>query len=101
LIEIPLIFAGKTFVLDQEFIVSNKLGIHARVAAQIVQVANQFRSDVWISRSGSKVNCKSILDLLSLACPHGSTIMVSASGPDASEALDALAHLFQSKFGES
>jgi phosphocarrier protein HPr len=88
-------------VLDQEFIVSNKLGIHARVAAQIVQVANQFRSDVWISRSGSKVNCKSILDLLTLACPHGSRILISACGPDAPEALDALAGLFQNKFGES
>ena len=87
--------------MDQELIVSNKLGIHARVAAQIVQVANQFRSDVWISRSGNRVNCKSILDLLTLACPHGSKILVSASGPDASEALDALALLFRSKFGES
>lgn len=95
-----MIFAGKTFVLDQELIVSNKLGIHARVAAQIVQVANQFRSEVWISRSGGKVNCKSILDLLTLACPHGSKILVSACGPDASEALDALAVLFQNKFGE-
>ncbi|MHC1742382.1 MAG: HPr family phosphocarrier protein [Syntrophobacteraceae bacterium] len=87
--------------MNQELVVSNKLGIHARVAAQIVQVANQFRSEVWISRSGSKVNCKSILDLLTLACPHGSKILVSACGPDASEALDAMAVLFRSKFGES
>lgn len=87
--------------MEQEFIVSNKLGIHARVAAQIVQVASQFRSDLWISKSGGKVNCKSILDVLTLACPHGSRILISACGPDASEALDALAVLFQSKFGES
>jgi phosphocarrier protein HPr len=87
--------------LDREFIVPNKLGIHARVAAQIVQVASRFRSDLWIARSGGRINCKSILDLLTLACPHGSKILISACGPDASEALDALAVLFQNKFGES
>jgi phosphocarrier protein len=101
LVAISLSFEGKTPGLDQEFIVSNKLGIHARVAAQIVQVANQFRSDLWISKSDGKVNCKSILDLLTLACPRGSKILISASGPDAPEALEALAALFQNKFGES
>jgi len=88
-------------VLEQEFIVSNKLGIHARVAAQIVKVANQFQSEVWISRSGNKVNGKSILDLLTLVCPHGTRVRVSVCGPDAGEALSALAALFQTKFGEA
>lgn len=86
--------------MEQEFIVSNKLGIHARVAAQIVKVASQFQSEVWISRSGNKVNGKSILDLLTLVCPHGSRVLISVCGPDAPEALRALALLFQSKFGE-
>jgi phosphocarrier protein len=91
----------KMIVLEQEFIVSNKLGIHARVAAQIVKIASKYRSDVWISRSGNRVNGKSILDLLTLVCPHGSKVQVTVCGPDASEALGALATLFQSKFGES
>ena len=89
--------------MEQEFIVSNKLGIHARVAAQIVKVASQFESDVWISKSGNnhKVNGKSILDIMTLVCPHGSKVQVYTDGPDASEALAALAALFQTKFGEA
>lgn len=87
-------------VYEQDFIVANKLGIHARVAAQIVKVASQFQSEVWISKSGNKVNGKSILDVMTLVCPHGSNIRISASGPDASAALSALAVLFQTKFGE-
>lgn len=87
-------------VLEQEFIVANKLGIHARVAAQIVKVANQFESEIWILKSGNQVNGKSILDVMTLVCPHGSKIHISASGPDASAALSALAALFQAKFGE-
>ena len=90
--------------MEQEFIVANKLGIHARVAAQIVKVASQFKSEIWISKSGnsgSKVNGKSILDVLTLVCPHGSRIQILADGPDAPDALNALAGLFQAKFGES
>lgn len=91
----------ETVVLEQEFVVSNKLGIHARVAAQIVKVANQYQSEIWISKSGNKVNGKSILDILTLVCPHGSKVSVVVSGPDASEALNALGALFRTKFGES
>lgn len=91
--------------MDQEFIVANKLGIHARVAAQIVKVASQFKSEIWMSKIGNsgghKVNGKSILDVLTLVCPHGSKVQIVADGPDASDALNALAGLFQAKFGES
>lgn len=90
----------KMTVLEKEFIVANKLGIHARVAAQIVKVASQYQSEIWILKGGNKVNGKSILDLLTLVCPHGSKVHVSACGPDASDALNALAALFQTKFGE-
>ena len=77
------------------------LGIHARVAAQIVKVASQFTSEIWITKSGNKVNGKSILDVMTLVCPHGSRILISADGPDAPDALSALAALFQTKFGEA
>lgn len=87
-------------VLEQEFIIANRLGIHARVAAQIVKVASQFEADIWISKNGNRVSGKSILDVMTLVCPHGSKVIVSASGPDASDALNALAALFQTKFGE-
>ena len=90
----------KVVVLEQEFIVANKSGIHARVAAQIVKVATQFASDIWIVKGDSKVSGKSILDIMTLVCPHGSKVQITVFGPDASEALNALAALFQTKFGE-
>jgi phosphocarrier protein len=86
--------------LEQEFVVANRLGIHARVAAQIVKVASRYRSEIWISKSGTKANGKSILDLMTLVCPHGSKVHISISGPDAQDALNAIAALFQTKFGE-
>ena len=86
--------------LVQEFTVSNRLGIHARVAAQIARVAGRFESQIHITRCGTTVNGKSILDLMTLICPHGSKVNISAKGPDAAEALNALAALFQTKFGE-
>lgn len=90
----------KIDILEQEFIVANKLGIHARVAAQIVKVATQFESEIWIAKGGNRVSGKSILDVMTLVCPLGSRVQISASGPDASEAVNALAVLFQTKFGE-
>lgn len=90
----------KIEVSEQEFTVANKLGIHARVAAQIVKAASQFQSEIWIAKGGSKVSGKSILDVMTLVCPLGSKVQISAYGPDASEAVSALAILFQTKFGE-
>ncbi len=92
--------AAESPPLVQEFIVANRLGIHARVAAQIVRVAGGFQSDILIAKCGVTVSGKSILDLMTLICPHGSKILISAKGPDAAEALNALAALFQAKFGE-
>jgi phosphocarrier protein len=92
--------AEESAALEQEFVVSNRLGMHARVAAQIVRVACRFESEILISRCGITVNGKSILDLMTLICPYGSTVHVCAKGPDAAEALNALAGLFQTKFGE-
>ncbi len=90
----------KIEVLEQEFIVANKLGIHARVAAQIVKVASQFNRTFGLPKVITEVSGKSILDVMTLVCPHGSKVQISAYGPDASEALNALAVLFQTKFGE-
>jgi phosphocarrier protein HPr len=92
--------AAESPALMQEFVVANRLGIHARVAAQIVRVAGGFESEILITKCGITVSGKSILDLMTLICPHGSKILVSTKGPDAAEALNALAALFQAKFGE-
>lgn len=92
--------AAESAAQVQEFVVANRLGIHARVAAQIARVAGRFASEILISKCGTTVSGKSILDLMTLICPHGSKILVSAKGTDAAEALNALALLFQAKFGE-
>jgi phosphocarrier protein len=90
----------KIEAFEQEFVVANRLGIHARVAAQIVKVTSQYDSEIWIAKGGSKANGKSILDVMTLDCPLGTRVQVSAIGSDAMEALNALAALFQTKFGE-
>ena len=77
--------AEESPVLVQEFVIANRLGMHARVAAQIVRVATQFESEILISKCGVTINGKSILDLMTLICPYGTKITISAKGPDAAE----------------
>jgi len=88
-------------VLEQEFIIPNRLGIHARVAARIVKVANEFESAIWFVKDGVRADGKSILDIMTLVCPHGARVRVVAEGRDATDALKALAALFRNKFGEN
>lgn len=81
--------------------VVNELGLHARPAAKVAQLAGRFASNVVVERDGLRANAKSILGLLTLACPRGSQLIVEAEGADADAALNALAELFASGFGES
>ncbi len=93
--------AEGNFKIEKEFFVPNRQGIHARVAAQIVDVTRKFASEVWISKGGEKVSAKSILDILTLACGYGTKILISIEGPDAKEVLEAIETLFRKKFGET
>jgi len=79
----------------------NKLGLHARPAAEIVKTAARFKSDITIIRDDLEVNGKSIMGVMMLAAEFGSTILLRAEGPEADAALDALAALVAAKFGES
>lgn len=79
----------------------NKLGLHARPAAEIVKTAARFTSDITIIRDDLEVNGKSIMGVMMLAAEFGSTILLRAEGPEADAALDALAALVAAKFGES
>jgi phosphocarrier protein HPr len=79
----------------------NKAGLHARPAAEIVKLAARYTSDITVMRDELEVNGKSIMGVMMLAAECGSTLQLKAEGPDASEALDALSKLFESKFGES
>ena len=81
--------------------VINKAGVHARPAAELVKTASRFKSDITIVREDLEVNGKSIMGVRMLAAECGSTLVLRASGPDESEALDALASVIAAKFGES
>jgi phosphocarrier protein len=83
---------------DAEII--NKLGLHARASAKLTQLAGGFESDIWISRSGRRVNAKSIMGVMMLAAGIGSTVKLEAEGKEADAALAALLKLIQDKFGE-
>jgi phosphocarrier protein HPr len=78
----------------------NTLGLHARAAAQLVQLANRFRSEVHVDKDGMQVNGKSIMGVLTLAAAKGSTITVSVDGEDADGAMAALAKIIEGGFGE-
>ena len=83
---------------DAEII--NKLGLHARAAAKLSHVASGFQSEIWLSRSGRRVNAKSIMGVMMLAAGKGSTVRIDAEGPDADAALNALTRLIAERFGE-
>jgi len=79
----------------------NKLGLHARAAAKLTQIAGAFRSEIWLSRSGRRVNAKSIMGVMMLAAGQGTSVLVEASGDDAEAAVAAIARLVSERFGES
>jgi phosphocarrier protein HPr len=80
--------------------IQNELGLHARAAAQFVQTANKFRAEITVSKDGEEVNGKSILNLMMLAAPIGSEILLKADGDDALDMLESLLRLIDNKFGE-
>ena len=79
----------------------NKHGLHARPAAEMVKAASRFKSDITISRDDLEVNGKSIMGVMMLAAECGSQVQLRADGPDAVEAVEAIALLISNKFGES
>jgi len=92
--------ADDNWLMTKEFLVSNKLGIHARPAAMFVKVANRFTCDIFVEKDGEKVNGKSIMGLMMLAAGPGSKLKVLAEGHDASQALAEIETLLSRKFDE-
>lgn len=78
----------------------NKLGLHARPSARLTQLASSFKSNVFMSRNGRRVNAKSIMGVMMLAAAKGTTVSLETDGDDEAEAIDALASLISSGFGE-
>lgn len=87
-------------MVKKEFTILNKLGIHARPAAQFVKLANRFQADVFVEKDGEEVDGKSIMGLMMLAAGHGSTILVTADGTDENDAIAAVEDLINRKFEE-
>jgi phosphocarrier protein len=79
----------------------NDLGLHARAATLLVQTANRFESDLYISRDGRQVNGKSIMGVLLLTAGKGTELEVEAIGPDCAELIAAIEELVKNKFGET
>ena len=86
---------------EREAKIVNKLGIHARPAAEIVKAAGKFKSNITIVRDDLEVNAKSIMGVMMLAAEFSATIILRATGDDAEAALDALSAVIANKFGES
>jgi phosphotransferase system HPr (HPr) family protein len=86
---------------DRIVTVLNPEGLHARPADLIVRTANRFAATTRIAKAGETVDCKSILSLLTLGAAQGTELVLSASGPDAEQALEALCQLFESGFDDS
>lgn len=86
--------------MKKEFTILNKLGIHARPAAQFVKTANRFQCDIFVKKDDEEVDGKSIMGLMMLAAGHGSVIEVTAEGEDDASALEALGALISNKFEE-
>lgn len=87
-------------MVETEIVVSNKLGLHARASAKLVQLVQEFKSTVWLIGGGREVNAKSIMGVMMLAAGLGTPLTLRAEGPDEAAALDAVATLFNRKFDE-
>ena len=84
-----------------EAMIVNRLGLHARAAAKLTHLAGNYQCDIWLSRSGRRVNAKSIMGVMMLAAAKGSTVVIETDGADEAEAMRALERLVATRFGES
>jgi phosphocarrier protein HPr len=80
--------------------IMNRAGIHARPAAMIVQTASKFSSKILFKRENEEINAKSIMGIITLGAAYDSEILIEAEGADESDAVEALAKLFENRFEE-
>jgi phosphocarrier protein HPr len=86
--------------VSKELLIINKRGLHARASAKFVQTVERFSAEVWVTRGSETVGGTSIMGLMMLAAAPGTTIVVSAIGPEARAAITAITELVESKFNE-
>ncbi len=87
-------------MLQQDAVIINKLGLHARASAKLTQLASGFNCEVMLSRNNRRVNAKSIMGVMMLAAAKGSTIGIETDGEREQEAIDAIVALINDYFGE-
>ena len=87
--------------MERSVKIVNKNGLHARPAAELVKTASRFQSEITMVRDDLEVNGKSIMGVMMLASECGAELLVRADGPDAEQAVSAIADLVARKFGES
>lgn len=87
-------------MVERKVEVTNKLGLHVRPAAMLVQKASKFRCEIKLQKEDLEVNAKSILSVMALAAQMGSLVIIKADGEDEAIAIEELAKLFEEKFGE-
>jgi phosphocarrier protein len=85
---------------QQDALIINKLGLHARASAKLTQLASSFKCEVMLSRNNRRVNAKSIMGVMMLAAAKGATVNIETSGVDETEAMQALLDLINNYFGE-
>ncbi len=86
--------------IARDLLIVNQRGLHARASAKFVQLADSFRADITVERDGIKVGGTSIMGLMMLAASPGCSIRVTATGPDAAQAIAAIEELIAARFGE-
>lgn len=90
----------KNHMLKKEFLIINKLGLHARASALFVKTASRFAAEVRLDKEGIEVNGKSIMGIMMLAASKGTTVSLTVEGADEAEALQAIGELITNGFGE-
>ncbi len=86
--------------MQQDALIINKLGLHARASAKLTQLASRFKCEVMLTRNNRRINAKSIMGVMMLAAAKGSTITIETLGEDEAEAMEALLELINDYFGE-
>ena len=87
-------------MIQQEIIVSNTLGIHARPASLIAQTAGKYKAEIKLIKDGTPANAASIMNVMMLAAAYQTKVLIKAQGPEEKEAVEALTQLFNAKFYE-
>ncbi|MFY9260653.1 MAG: HPr family phosphocarrier protein [Gallionella sp.] len=87
-------------MLQQDALIINKLGLHARASAKLTQLASSFQCEVMLSRNNRRINAKSIMGVMMLAAAKGTTINIETNGADEAQAMQALLALINDYFGE-